>query len=204
MGHVTNVLLHIANALLLFAVLKRMTGGPWRSAFVAALFALHPLHVESVAWVSERKDVLSTLFWMLTMWAYVDYVKTSSPGRYFLILLFFALGLMAKPMLVPLPFVLLLLDYWPLARFNYCRLDEDSNSKPRTSLDVTCQRPRGTSLVVEKLPLFALSALSCAITLFAQGSKGAVKSFTSFPLSSRIAQRLRFLLSVRKKGDLAY
>ena len=115
--HFTNVLFHIANTLLLFLVFRRMTGDLWRSAFVAALFALHPLHVESVAWVAERKDVLSTFFWMLTMWSYVRYVEHPGGIRYLVVLLFFVLGLMAKPMLVTLPFVLLLLDYWPLCRF---------------------------------------------------------------------------------------
>jgi hypothetical protein len=113
--HLTSVLLHVANAVLLFLVLNQMTGGLWRSAFVAALFALHPLHVESVAWVSERKDVLSTFFWILTMWMYVRYVERPRFTRYILTLFIFALGLMAKPMLVTLPFVLLLLDYWPLS-----------------------------------------------------------------------------------------
>ena len=108
--HFTNVLLHICNTLLLFLLLKQMTGTLWRSAFVAALFALHPLHVESVAWVSERKDVLSTLFWLLTIWAYGRYVERPNAKKYLLTLLFLALGLMAKPMLVTLPFVLLLLD----------------------------------------------------------------------------------------------
>src|SRR5205814_9008341 len=114
--HVTNLLLHTANALLLFGVLRRLTGAVAPSALSAALFAAHPLHVESVAWVAERKDVLSTLFWMLTLWAYVRYVERPGPGRYALVLLAFALGLTAKPMLVTLPFVLLLLDYWPLRR----------------------------------------------------------------------------------------
>jgi tetratricopeptide (TPR) repeat protein len=138
--HLTNLLFHIANTLLLFFVFHRMTKAPWKSAFVAALFALHPLHVESVAWVAERKDVLSTFFWMLTMGAYIHYVEhrtedgrqrtedrekwtgilrfPSSVFRYSAVLIFFALGLMAKPMLVTLPFVLLLLDYWPLQRLD--------------------------------------------------------------------------------------
>jgi hypothetical protein len=115
--HLTNVLLHIVNALLLFGILRRMTGALWSSAFVAAVFALHPVHVESVAWVAERKDVLSGLFWMLTMAAYLRYANQPSIARYLPVLLAFALGLMAKPMLVTLPFVLLLLDYWPLGRF---------------------------------------------------------------------------------------
>jgi len=119
--HLTNLLIHIVNALLLFHVFRKMTGGLWQSAFVAALFALHPLHVESVAWISERKDVLSTFFWMLTMWGYIRYVEQAKVTRYLLVVLFFTLGLMSKPMLVTLPFVLLLLDYWPLCRFRFDR-----------------------------------------------------------------------------------
>jgi protein O-mannosyl-transferase len=115
--HITNLIFHIANTLLLFLVSKKMTDALWQSVFVAALFALHPLHVESVAWVAERKDVLSTFFWLLTMWAYVYYVNRPNIVRYLSVFLFLALGLMAKPMLVTLPFVLLLLDYWPLERF---------------------------------------------------------------------------------------
>lgn len=115
--HLTSLLLHIANTLLLFLVLHRMTRALWQSAFVAALFALHPLHVETVAWVADRKDVLSTFFWMLTMGAYLFYVERPGLPRYLAVVLFFALGLMSKPMLVTLPFVLLLLDFWPLHRF---------------------------------------------------------------------------------------
>jgi hypothetical protein len=114
--HLTNVALHIANTVLLFWMLKRYSKAIWASFFVAALFALHPLHVESVAWVAERKDVLSTLFWMLTMLAYVRYVEVPNAGRYLVVCAVFALGLMAKSMLVTLPFVLLLMDYWPLRR----------------------------------------------------------------------------------------
>src|SRR5213595_942690 len=114
--HFTNVLLHTIAVLLLFFVLKQMTGAFWPSAFVAAVFAIHPLHVESVAWVSERKDVLSAVFFMLTLGAYVRYTRKPSVGRYLSIAFLFALGLMSKPMLVTLPFVLLLLDYWPLGR----------------------------------------------------------------------------------------
>lgn len=115
--HWTNLQLHIANTLLLFFILQQMTGALWKSAFVAALFALHPLHVESVAWIAERKDVLSTFFGMLTILAYIRYVKKRNIFRYFLVLILLSLGLMAKPMLVTLPFVLLLLDFWPLKRF---------------------------------------------------------------------------------------
>ena len=114
--HLVNLFFHVANTLLLFLILRRMTNALWQSAFVAAVFALHPLHVESVAWVAERKDVLSTFFWMLTMGAYVYYVERPGYKRYLLVFVFLVLGLMSKPMLVTLPFVLLLLDYWPLRR----------------------------------------------------------------------------------------
>ena len=115
--HLINLLFHVLNTILIFWVLRRMTKSLWPSAFVACLFAIHPLHVESVAWVTERKDVLSTFFWMLTLGAYSYYVEHPGWKRYVFVLLFFVLGLMAKSMLITLPFVLLLLDYWPLRRF---------------------------------------------------------------------------------------
>ena len=115
--HLTSLLFHIANTLLLFWVLKRTTGAAWPSAFVAAAFAIHPLHVESVAWIAERKDVLSSLFWFLTIAAYIRYAERPGVAKFLLVILAFLLGLMAKPKLVTLPFVLLLLDYWPLHRF---------------------------------------------------------------------------------------
>ena len=119
-GHyLTNLFLHIANALILLIVLSRMTGKLWQSAFVAAIFAFHPLNVESVAWLAERKNVLSTLFWLLAMWAYIHYAEKPTVKRYGLVFLFFTLGLMSKPMLVTLPFVFLLLDYWPLRRLKF-------------------------------------------------------------------------------------
>jgi len=154
--HFTSLLIHTANTLLLFALLKNMTGAVWRSTFVAAVFALHPLHVESVAWIAERKDVLSTLFWLLTMAAYVRYVKQLSIKWYLATLLLFAMGLMAKPMLITLPFVLLLLDYWPLHRL----------------VRVTSHESRVT--ILEKLPFLALAAAFSAITFFAQKSEGAL------------------------------
>jgi tetratricopeptide (TPR) repeat protein len=167
--HLTNLIFHIANTLLLFIVLQQMTSALWQSAFAATLFALHPLHVESVAWVSERKDVLSTFFWILTMWAYLQYVKHPSIIRYMLIILTFALGLMAKPMLITLPFILLLLDYWPLERFGQ-----------RTFF----------YLVREKIPFIVLSAVSSVITFLVQRSSDAVVSFTAFPLKFRICNAL--------------
>jgi len=171
--HITNLLFHLANTLLLFWVLKRMTGALWPSAFVAAAFALHPLHVESVAWVSERKDVLSTFFWLLTMWAYVHHAERPGFTRYVPIVLFFALGLMSKPMLVTLPFVLLLLDYWPLGRL---RLNEPGD-----------MRKTVVPLVVEKIPLFVLTAVSSVVTYLGQQSGGAIQPIDRIGLKIRIA-----------------
>jgi len=157
--HFSNVLLHAATSILLFFVLRQMTGAFWRSAFVAALFAIHPLRVESVAWVSERKDLLSGLFFMLTLGAYVRYARAPwSPLRYGLVVLLFAMGLMCKPMLVTVPFVLLLLDYWPLRRF--ATLEGHTGNRPRSL----------RRLILEKLPLLGLGLASCVITLFAQTS----------------------------------
>lgn len=127
--HMVNVALHIISTILLFVLLVRCTGGMWPSFFAAAVFALHPLHVESVAWVTERKDVLSTVFWMLTMLAYVWYAQRPKIGRYMLMIVFFVLGLMSKPMLVTLPFVLLLLDYWPLGRLRKAEADVAGKGK---------------------------------------------------------------------------
>ncbi len=169
--HIVNVLFHLANTVLLFWVLFRMTGGLWPSAFVAALFALHPLHVESVVWITERKDVLSTLFWILTMWAYLRYTERKCAGRYVLVVLVFALGLMAKPMLVTLPFVLLLLDYWPLGRLEF--------SQPISKVKNTF-----FTLVLEKLPLFALSAAGSILAFVAENSLGAIRAY--IPLKLRL------------------
>jgi tetratricopeptide (TPR) repeat protein len=159
--HFSNVLLHTVAVLLLFAVLREMTGTLWRSAFVAAVFATHPLHVESVAWVAERKDVLSAVFFMLTLGAYVRYVCAPSIARYLSVAALFALGLMSKPMLVTLPFVLLLLDYWPLKR------GQPSGVRGQKS-KISNAGSTITKLILEKIPLFALSAISCAVTLLAQ------------------------------------
>ena len=180
MHHLNNLIFHTANTLLLFLVLGRMTGALWRSAFVSALFALHPLHVESVAWVAERKDVLSTLFWMLTMWAYVRYSERPSPTRYLLIFPFFILGLMSKPMLVTLPFVLLLMDYWPLGRLQ-STLPEKGGKLKTPKLAVL-------RLIAEKIPLFVLVALLSVVTFLAQ--EEAVQSLDNFHLKARIANGL--------------
>ena len=177
--HFTNLLFHIANTLLLFLVLSRMTGTLWQSGFVAAMFALHPMNVESVAWVSERKNVLSTFFWILTLWAYMRYVQQMDIKRYLLVVLFFALGLMSKPMLVTLPFVLLLLDYWPLGRLRL---------KNKTTQLMQTENQTGFSrLILEKLPLFILSAGSSITTIVVQRSYGAVESW---PAPRKLIQSL--------------
>jgi tetratricopeptide (TPR) repeat protein len=181
MHHLTNVLFHIINTLLLFLVFRRMTGDIWRSGFVAALFALHPVHVESVAWVSERKDVLSAFFWMLTMWSYARYVERSELNRYLLVLMFFMLGLMAKPMIVTLPFVLLLLDYWPLKRFQSGQSGYGDNSQ---------QRPIALGLIWEKMPFFILSAASSVATYLVQQSGEAVRNLDAFPFQDRIGNAM--------------
>jgi Flp pilus assembly protein TadD len=171
--HLPNVFLHIINSFLLFWVLKRMTGAVWRSAFVAAVFALHPLRVESVAWAAERKDVLSGFFWMVTMAAYARYVERPHITRYLPVVLSFALGLMAKPMLVTLPFVLLLLDYWPLGRFRPgSRLE--NIKPPQTKIDAERRRTSASRLVAEKVPLFVLVAMSSVVTFVVQRSGGAM------------------------------
>src|SRR5256885_4530838 len=159
--HMTNVLLHTAATVALFFALRRMTRSPGRSAVVAALFALHPLHVESVAWIAERKDVLSGLFWMLTLWTYAWYTERPRVARYSLVVMTFAMGLMSKPMVVTLPCVLLLLDYWPLRR--------------------------GIRWL-EKIPLFALSVASSVATFIVQRGGGAVYPFAEkLSLAARIA-----------------
>jgi tetratricopeptide (TPR) repeat protein len=188
--HLTNLLFHIANILLLFFILKQMTGAPWRSGFVAALFALHPLHVESVAWVAERKDVLSTFFWMLTIGAYVHYVHQTSLRRYLLVFLSFTLGLMSKPMLVTLPFVLLLLDYWPLGRFQMASSRDIRISHIKTWSNSANGMPVLLRLVWEKVPLFVLVIASCLLTVMAQQKGGAVASLEALSLEIRMANAL--------------
>lgn len=175
--HLTSLFFHIANSLLLFLVLKRMTGALWQCAFVAALFALHPLHVESVAWVSERKDVLSTFFMMLALWAYARYVERPGVKTYIPVAVFFVLGLMSKPMLVTLPFVLLLLDLWPLNRLQFEKTIGPAYTQEALSL---------SRLVFEKIPLFALSAASCIVTYLYQQSGGSVVSVFTYPLYKRV------------------
>lgn len=186
--HLTNVVLHLTNTLLLFFLLRRMTGTTVRSGFAAALFALHPINVESVAWVAERKNVLSTFFWFTTIWAYAGYATHPGWRRYLIVILLFAAGLMAKPMLITLPVVLLLIDYWPLRRFSAGETDKSntvlyevkSGSKRRVAL----------CLIREKIPLLLLSVISASVTLYIADMGGAVKSLSAFPLEGRIANAL--------------
>lgn len=167
--HVVNMLFHIVNTLLLFIVLRQMTGAVWQSAFVAAAFALHPLHIESVAWISERKDMLSSFFWIFTMGAYCRYIKNPKTSRYLLTIIFFVFGLMSKPMVVTLPFVLLLLDYWPLNR-----------------LDIK-NKWQIYHLIIEKIPFFILAAVSSVVTFIVQRSAGAVREIEVVPFMTRAA-----------------
>lgn len=177
--HLTNVAIHIVSSLLLLLFLFRLTGSLYKSSFVAALFALHPLHVESVAWIAERKDVLSAFFWFLTLIFYVEYVLKRKHALYMLALLFFVLGLMSKPMMVTLPVVMLLIDFWPLNRFR----DEDKLGLRQLSRRVLV-------LVKEKFPFFACSVVSCAITIYAQHKGGAMGSLDAIPFGLRIENAL--------------
>jgi Tfp pilus assembly protein PilF len=188
--HLTSVFLHITNSILLFLSLRWATSAIWQSALVASLFAIHPLHVESVAWVAERKDVLSTLFWLLTMLAYIGYAKHPKRRAYMLVLLLFALGLSAKPMLVTLPFVLLLLDYWPLNRLQLGRDYDSADNKTSGYLEPNSKKLSPCRLIVEKLPMFMLSGIFCVIALWAQEKAGALSGLATVPFKRRIANAL--------------
>jgi tetratricopeptide (TPR) repeat protein len=182
--HMTSLLFHIANTLLLFLIFRKMTDAIWPSFFVAAVFALHPLHVESVAWVAERKDVLSGFFWMLTIAAYIRYTKHPCLIRYLPVFLAFSMGLMAKPMVVTLPFVLLLLDYWPLGRLQLQQQNDRENLPQSTT--VSCSRTV-FHLVIEKIPLFILAAASSIVTFLVQRSAGAMIRGENYSLNTRIS-----------------
>ena len=184
----TNALFHILNTLLLFLALKKMTGTLWRSAVVAAFFALHPLNVESVAWLAERKNVLSTFFWMLSLFAYVHYAQKQNFARYFMVLIVFTLGLTAKPMLVTLPFVFFLLDYWPLGRFRALPSGSDSIERVESVPAADSQSSILLHLVIEKLPLFAISAISIRLSTLSYHANPI--SFDAVPLKLRIANAM--------------
>jgi protein O-mannosyl-transferase len=178
--HLTNLVFHLLNVLLLFFVLKGMTGAVWRSALVAALFGLHPLHVESVAWVSERKDVLSTFFMLLTLLCYSSFTNRKKRGYYFGALCMFALGLMSKPMLVTLPFVLLLLDFWPLRRLTV-------HTEPAATPVNTIHKKNLPDVLTEKIPFFILATASCVITVLAQHAGNAIGKTDKISLLSGLA-----------------
>ena len=186
--HITNLIFHIINTLLLLALLWRQTGTLWPSVFVGAVFGLHPIHVESVAWVTERRDVLSTLFLLLAIAAYFHYVKQPNAGRYVIVMLLFAVGLMSKPMLVTLPFILLLLDYWPLERLEFSR----------ASLG---------RLVAEKIPLFVFTSISCVITVVVQTNIGTVAPVRGLGLYARVSNAIvsyiRYIAKMFWPTDLA-
>ncbi|MBW1999069.1 MAG: glycosyltransferase family 39 protein, partial [Deltaproteobacteria bacterium] len=188
--HLNNLLLHIINALLLFFILKRMTGATWRSASVALLFGLHPLNVESVAWVAERKNVLSTLFWMTTIWSYVRYAEKPLVSRYLLTLISFALGLMAKPVIATLPLVLLLLDYWPLSRLLLGPADTSgATAKPVFSLSLW-RSPQLLRMLIEKAPFLALSAASVFLSSYSVGQRSMMVAGKTAPMLLRFENAL--------------
>ncbi len=178
--HLTNVVIHVASSLFLLIFLFRSTGSLWRSSFVAALFALHPLHVESVAWVAERKDVLSAFFGFLTLLMYSEYVAKQKPLLYLLCLFCFVLGLMSKPMLVTLPIVMLLMDFWPLGR---CQHGAQGSGTRQLSAKII-------GLIQEKAPFFACALFSCIITFYAQSKGGATSGFGEIPPALRIENAL--------------
>jgi protein O-mannosyl-transferase len=179
--HLTNFVFHIINTLLLFILLKKMTNALWRSAFVAALFALHPLHVESVAWISERKDLLSTFFWMLTVLCYISYVKYPNILRLVTVVIFYCFALMSKPMVITLPFVLLLLDFWPLERFQFHRTTQTNHSLIKSTV---------LALILEKIPLLVVMIIFCEVSIHAQKHVRAVIPLDWLPLHVRFGNAL--------------
>lgn len=180
--HFTNVILHAANTVLLFLVFAQMTGGIWRSALVAALFAVHPLHVESVAWVAERKDVLSTFFGLLALCAYSRYARAPSIKRYLLVVGLFVLGLMAKPMLVSFPFILLLLDIWPLRRWKLWQVEDQEEVSPESKLT--------NRVLLEKIPLFIVAAIFSVITVVSQGAAKNISNSDALPFFNRLSNAI--------------
>ena len=184
--HLTSLYLHIANALILFIVLSRMTGKLWQSGFVAAMFAFHPINVESVAWAAERKNVLSTLFWLLTMWAYIHYAEKPTIKRYGLVFLIFILGLMSKSMLVTLPFALLLLDYWPLRRFKF-RQERGDHETPENN---SASKLKTLRLVFEKIPLLLITIGLIIVTFIAQKSFGNMHYTENLKFSTRLTNAI--------------
>jgi hypothetical protein len=206
--HLTSVLFHIANTILLFLLFNRMTGAAWRSAFVAMLFAVHPINVESVAWVAERKSVMSTFFWMLTIYSYIRYVEQPGVLRYLWILLFFSLGLMSKPMLVTLPFVLLLLDFWPLDRIDPKKHRDNDQRKANAGIFATFQMKISNRLILEKIPLFAVSLVAIFLSSIAVERLGITLSYVSKPISLRLSNAvvsyIKYLGKIFWPSDLTF
>ncbi len=194
--HLTNLFFHVLNAVLLFFLLRRMTKDFWPSCMVSVLFALHPLNVESVAWIAQRKTVLCTFFGFMTLLGYIRYTEHPAVVRYLTTLVFFALGLMAKPMLVTLPFILLLLDYWPLRRFPIAKTGDYTDNRKQRSAPI--------KLILEKTPFLLLSAVSCILTYLVQKSGGAVRSMESIPFDHRIANAQVSYLSYMVKMILPH
>ncbi len=197
--HLTNLLFHTASVLMLFTVLRRMTGAVWNSAFVAALFAVHPLHVESVAWVSERKDVLSMFFGLVALWAYARYARRPSASWYLLALTAFVLSLLSKPMLVTLPFLLLVLDWWPLRRVRGSTSSDESTACTADAIGRDVATPEGGPscpprswgrLFWEKSPFFVITAVFCLVAVLGQHKAGAVSSLEQVPLGMRASNAI--------------
>jgi len=184
--HLINLLFHTVNTLLLFFLLCRMTATLWQSAFVALIFALHPLHVESVAWATERRDVLYAFFLLLTIWAYINYVEKPKWFRHICVLLCFILAAMSKPMAVTLPFILLLLDYWPLGRFRMGKEDKRAQTFAAPSLKTITQNVPISHLLIEKVSLFSIAIVISLFTLFSVWGNKSLSSFESLPLIVRI------------------
>lgn len=192
--HATNVVLHVLNALILFGILRDMTGKVWRSGFVAGLFALHPLHIESVAWISERKDVLSSFFGLLSIWTYVRYARRGGERRHLISLALFFLGLLSKSMLVTLPFLLLLLDYWPLGRLRLKshphRGDETSRPGRAEERTPAAEGPSGSQLLLEKVPFLIAAATVSALAVMAQRIGGGLRASDLISLPLRLANAM--------------
>ena len=193
--HWTNVILHMLNVLLLFLLFNKLTGALWRSAFIAGVFAIHPINVESVAWISERKNVLSTFFWILTLLIYLWYAKHPTWKKYLLLVTGFILGLLSKAMVVTLPFVLLLLDYWPLCRFKSDRPVENQIYPAKTKT----LSNKILFLIGEKVPLFALSALFSAFAVLAHKNENALFSLQNISLTERLSNAVfSYVLYIKK------
>ncbi|MBU1648813.1 MAG: tetratricopeptide repeat protein [Proteobacteria bacterium] len=194
--HSNNVLLHIINTLLLFNLFRKMTGDILPSALLAGLFAVHPLHIQSIAWISERKDLLCAQFFFLSILSYLKYLEKSTWSRYLLVLIFFSLGLMAKPMIITLPFVLLLLDHWPLQRFGFGFNGTNQVGLPPVIPIFPCSN---TSIFLEKIPFLVLSILSAAITFHAQEAGGSVATISQLSLLARAENAIvSYVLYIQK------